>query len=92
MNGATALTSCTSSSSTDGTSCEQQAPRVAAAQVDLLQILIEPALGKQVLLRRSSSGSSGTCDSCGGVGQAGHVGERRVERRAAGRGPPSGSR
>ena len=43
-NGAIALTRCTSSSSTDGTSAQQQPPRVAFAQVNLLQILIEPAL------------------------------------------------
>jgi hypothetical protein len=46
-NGATALTSWVSSSSTDETSCEQQAPRVALAQVDLLQVLVEPPLGEQ---------------------------------------------
>ena len=63
-NGATALTSCTSSSSTDDTSCEQQPPRVAAAQVDLLQILIEPPCAETGRLSPgSSSGSSATCES-----------------------------
>ena len=42
----------------------QQPPGVAAAQIDLLQILIEPALGEQIASApRRSSGSSGTCDS-----------------------------
>jgi hypothetical protein len=31
---------------------EQQPPRVAAAEIHLLQILIEAALGKEILLRR----------------------------------------
>ncbi len=31
---------------------EQQAPRVALAQVDLLQVLVEPPLGEQVVARR----------------------------------------
>ena len=44
---------------------QQQPPGVAPAQIDLLQILIEPAFGKQRPRRESiSSGSSGTCDSC----------------------------
>ena len=43
---------------------QQQPPGIAAAQIDLLQILIEPAFGKQIASApASSSGSSGTCDS-----------------------------
>ena len=52
MNGATALTRCTSSSSTDGTSASSQSPRIASAQIDLLQILIEPALGEKIAIVR----------------------------------------
>ena len=50
---------------------EQQAPRVALAQVDLLQILVEPALrGRGRPARTRSSGSSGTCESSARAGAA----------------------
>jgi hypothetical protein len=45
-NGATALTRCTSSSSTVEHFREQQPPRIAPAQIDLLQILIELPAGR----------------------------------------------
>ena len=43
---------------------EQEPPRVPLAQVDLLEILVEAALGEEVALASArSSGSSGTCES-----------------------------
>ena len=62
-NGATALTSCTSSSSTDDTSASSQPPGVALAQIDLLQILVEPPLGEEVACAGDVLGRSATCDS-----------------------------
>ena len=52
MKGAMALTSCTSSSSTVGHLGEQQAPRVAVAKIDLLEILIQLALREELALRQ----------------------------------------
>ena len=50
-NGATAFTSWVSSSSTDGHLGQREPPRVPLAQVDLLQVLVEPALREEVALR-----------------------------------------
>ena len=66
-NGATALTSCTSSSLDGRHVGEQQPPGVAIAQIDLLQILIEPAGGEEVRARDQL------------LGQQRHLRQRRGE-------------
>ena len=76
-NGATALTSCTSSSSTVGTSDERHAPRVDVAQVDLLQIGVEPALGKNALTAREILGKQRHLREHRGLAQAGARAGRR---------------
>ena len=49
---------------------EREAPRVPAAEVDLLQVLVEPALREQVGLRLGSSGEQRGLGQLGRVGQA----------------------
>ena len=78
-NGATALTRWTSSSSAVGTSASVIRQRVAVAQVDLLQILVELALADRDRPPRSrSSASSGTCESTRRLPQAGRARSRAV--------------
>ena len=50
MNGAIALTSCTSSISTVEYLIQQKPPGIAAAQVHLLQIIVKSARRKQFVL------------------------------------------
>ena len=59
-NGATAFTSWVSSNSTVGTSARHEPPRVAVAQVDLLQVLVEPASREQLATRRLLARQQGT--------------------------------
>ena len=65
---------------------QHQPPRVAAAQVDLLQVGVEPALGEQVALRLQLLGEERHLRQRRGVGQARHVqprdaGKPSIERR-----------
>ncbi len=78
-NGATALTRCTSSSSTVGTSASQQAPGVRLAQIDLLLVLVEQAARKEAGCRPLVLSEKGRLAQAGGGEQSG-VRRRRVTR------------
>ena len=56
---------------------EQQPPRVALAQVDLLQVLVEPALGEQVAAAASVLGEQRRLRELGRRGDPGEPRERR---------------
>ena len=73
-----AFTSCTSSISTVGTSASSMRHEFAVAQIDLLEIRVEPARrGTGRCARRSSSGSSGTCESSAAMIDSAAVPDRR---------------
>ena len=86
MNGAIAFTSCTSSNSTDEHFRHQQPPRIAVAQIDLLQILIEPALGKEILLRLALLGQQRDLRQLRRVRESRDLGDAPIERRRRERG------
>ena len=91
-NGAIAFTSCTSSSSTDGTSASSRRHEFRPAQVHLLQVLIELAGGKQILLREQLFGQQRHLRERGRVREARPVpGGRRGASTAPDVVPASGS-